>query len=128
MYCKYCGEMIDDDSRFCPCCGKDLGSSSEIYRLMANKADEEMARKANTALKLAWASIITIPLIIVPAILAFIAIIMAKEAKYSKSAEVGKKAKRIAYISYFIVAAIVIAALCIAINWYVDWIMEYLNY
>ena len=33
MYCKYCGEPIDDDSKFCKYCGHrlyNIGSSKEI--------------------------------------------------------------------------------------------------
>jgi len=32
MYCKYCGQPIDDDSTFCSHCGKNITVSGNIYR------------------------------------------------------------------------------------------------
>lgn len=35
MYCKYCGQQIDDNAQFCPYCGKNL--KQEAYRTTSKK-------------------------------------------------------------------------------------------
>lgn len=37
MYCKYCGIQIDDNSRYCPQCGKKLNEDTETNTVRSKK-------------------------------------------------------------------------------------------
>lgn len=37
MYCKYCGTQIDDNSRYCPQCGKKLNEDTETNTVRSKK-------------------------------------------------------------------------------------------
>ena len=58
MYCKYCGQPIDDDSTFCSHCGKNITVYGKIYRpnhlrtqfkgnCLVNKNDSTREKKEN---------------------------------------------------------------------------------
>lgn len=80
MFCKYCGKIIDDDSRFCRFCGEDISSSNSLLYStekthIANKSirnDKRLIEKWNKATNYIkpkfvwiWKVIKTIGLIIV---------------------------------------------------------------
>ncbi len=52
MYCKYCGEIIDDDSRFCSSCGQkivaefvDQGANNLVTNSIVEKVEKDQKQK-----------------------------------------------------------------------------------
>ena len=41
MYCKYCGQQIDDNAQFCPYCGKQLGEANNGYTKQGNSKQKK---------------------------------------------------------------------------------------
>lgn len=47
MFCKYCGNNIDDDSAFCRFCGKNLGNSAPVQNISYQSAPQQYTAYQN---------------------------------------------------------------------------------
>lgn len=42
MFCRFCGKLIQDDSVYCPCCGKELSAPTEQKQIKYNIKNEKI--------------------------------------------------------------------------------------
>lgn len=81
MYCKYCGKQIDDDSVFCPSCGKEqkrltVGNENPAVETVAAKAEPDVSpifpKDSASHLRRNTVAIIALAIVVVLAIAALL--------------------------------------------------------
>ena len=64
MYCKYCGQQIDDNAQFCPYCGKQLGAANDDHIKQRNNKQN----KGKKAPRRVWCWLVCLALFMIAAI------------------------------------------------------------
>ena len=64
MYCKYCGQQIDDNAQFCPYCGKQLGAANDDHIKQRNNKQ----KKEKKAPRRVWCWLVCLALFMIATI------------------------------------------------------------